>query len=617
MKRNKNKIAKIIYRWLILLLFISFALAAVVGINVQNYFWHRQTFTLLQEYIDDFERETDFDAYIKDYYGALFNDEVNEIGLSTYQDNERLQRILEANDGWFSEISLVDDRGIVINSTNPDMIDFDLRDSEYTAEYLTLLEKEEYFAKDFYPNPFEKYPGLKMAYAAHSFFDHSYIILMGFDEEAYRANLEDAFNNHMKNVRIGLSGYLISCYPDKSFIARSEILETEDESFSAENVLPTEVGETRETITGLYGKNSYVLAKRNRDYYLIAAYPVAEADRLRNRDNTVYVSLFLMVLGILFVVMIILMRDHVLMDVRDIHTSLKKITEGDLEEKVNVGSSLEFYDLSRGINETVDNLKERIKIAGEQMAKEMENARRIQESAVPKNFPEHEAFGIFASMNTAEAVGGDFYDFFMIGEERLAFVMADVAGKGMPAALYMMRAKTLIRTFAEQGLSIEEVAAETNRKLCEDASDAMFVTAWLGFLDLKNGLISYVHAGHTLPVLIGEDTHFVKQKINMVLGGLKKSKYTKQQITLKPGESLFLYTDGVTEAKAPSGDMYGEERLLKLIDHRGDEIKSYEGNDRCRAACRIIYEDVENFASGAAQYDDITMMWITYKGCIV
>ena len=168
---------------------------------------------------------------------------------------------------------------------------------------------------------------------------------------------------------------------------------------------------------------------------------------------------------------------------------------------------------------------------------ELSVARDIQESAVPTVFPEDDRFELFASMDTAEAVGGDFYDFFMRDENTLVFLMADVSGKGMPAALYMMRAKTLIKTYAEQGLSVDAVATETNKKLCEDASRDMFVTAWIGFLELDTGVLSYVHAGHTLPVLIrgGEladnaeenGVGFVKKKINTVLGGLKKVKYTR------------------------------------------------------------------------------------------
>ena len=194
--------------------------------------------------------------------------------------------------------------------------------------------------------------------------------------------------------------------------------------------------------------------------------------------------------------------------------------------------------------------------------------------------------------------------------------MADVSGKGMPAALYMMRAKTLIRTYAEQGLPVEKVADLTNQKLCEDVSAEMFVTAWIGFLDLGTGVISYVHAGHTFPVLVsgaGDDAiSFVKQKINMVLGGLKKAKYVRQEISLRPGDSIFLYTDGVTEAKAPSGDMYGEGRLIKLIKEKAGDIEAADRNEFCRDACEMVYCDVCNFAAEAEQYDDITMMWVKF-----
>ncbi|MBO6215529.1 MAG: serine/threonine-protein phosphatase, partial [Lachnospiraceae bacterium] len=238
---------------------------------------------------------------------------------------------------------------------------------------------------------------------------------------------------------------------------------------------------------------------------------------------------------------------------------------------------------------------------------ELNVAKDIQESAVPTVFPEDERFELYASMDTAEAVGGDFYDFFMRDEKTLVVVMADVSGKGMPAALYMMRAKTLIKTYAEQGLSVEEVATETNKRLCEDASRDMFVTAWIGFLELDTGVLSYVHAGHTFPVLVkGENkASFVKNKVNMVLGGLKKAKYVRQEITLDPGDSIFLYTDGVTEAHNEDGDMYGDERLLSFVTEGIGEAS-------CKAACEAVLSDVNAFVGGAEQFDDITMMRVEY-----
>ena len=238
----------------------------------------------------------------------------------------------------------------------------------------------------------------------------------------------------------------------------------------------------------------------------------------------------------------------------------------------------------------------------------MENAKSIQTSIVPTTFPKYqdqEPFGLYASMDTAEAVGGDFYDFFMRDEKTLVIVMADVSGKGMPAALYMMRAKTLIRTFAEQGLCVEEVAERANQELCEDNTAAMFVTAWIGFLDLDTGVLSFVHAGHTYPVLVREKTtdqgtsedevFFIEKEIDMVLGGIEEIDYTRQEITLQHGDSIYLYTDGVTEAMDIADHTYDEKRLLQLIREKAGELKGNDKNDYCKAACQMVYDDVKKY----------------------
>ena len=157
------------------------------------------------------------------------------------------------------------------------------------------------------------------------------------------------------------------------------------------------------------------------------------------------------------------------------------------------------------------------------------------------------------------------------------------------------------------------MARQVNLKLCEDAARKMFVTVWLGFLDIRTGLLSYVHAGHTLPVHVGGEISFVKQKINTVLGGIKKAKYIRQEIRLLPGESIYLYTDGVTEAFNAAGEMYGEKRLIALIEENRNKLTGLKGNALCKTGCEMVYKSVMEFAGEAPQFDDITMMWVTYR----
>lgn len=620
MEKKEKRIGKIIYEWLIVLVLGAFALAAAAGLLLQNYLQQRQSFTLLREYIEDFTANWDFNAYVKWYISldwGMGND-TEEGSFDYFQDNDFLKKVIEANAGWLTEISIVDNQGIVTYSSDPEMVGYDLHDSEYMSEFLCILDGKDYYARDFYPDPFETDPDLKIVYGAVPVHNYDGLVLFGFNKQALATQMKDDLWDSVTENRIGKTGFLIACSKDKIIAgitdaAKNEKLQ-EDIPYAGEAKLPETEDEITETITDFYGEKCYVSAVKKPGYYLIAAYPLKEANALRDKFNVIFVITLLIVLAALFVVLYFLLKNHVVHEVRSIHESLKRITGGDLDEKAEADGSLEFYGLSTGINNMVSNLKDRIQAAKEQMAEEMEKARRIQESAVPGVFPENDAFGIYATMHTAEAVGGDFYDFFMTDANTLVFVMADVSGKGMTAALYMMRAKALIKTSAEQGLPVEEVAQTVNSKLCEDFAQDMFVTAWLGFLDLRTGLLSYVHAGHTLPVHVGKEVSFVKQKINMVLGGIKRSRYIRQDIELLPGESIYLYTDGVTEAHNAAGEMFGEDGLINLIKEKQNDLGSLEGSALCKAGCEMVYENVMEFTGTAPQFDDITMMWVTYKG---
>lgn len=620
MRQKEKTIGRIIYRWLIVLVLLAFVIAALVGYFVQNYFQERQSFTLLREYIEDVVSDWDFNGEIKEYItqGWGMDSDTEEGSFHDYQDNGFLQRLIEPNAEWISEVSIVDGRGIITYSSDPEKVGYDLHDSDYMSEFLCILGGEDYYAGDFYPDPFEADPDLKMVYAGVSVKNYDGLVLFGFNRQAWANQLGAELWDSIYENRIGETGYLIACNKDKIIegVTAVAINETLDENnpVTEEVELPETEDEITETITDFYGQKCYVSAVKRPDYYLIAAYPVKEAHALREKYNVIFVIVLFVVLAALFIVLYFLLKNHVVREIGSIHGSLKKITEGDLDEKADTDGSLEFYELSVGINSTVSNLKDRIQEAKEQMAAEMEKAGKIQEAAVPGDFPEHDAFGLFASMRAAESVGGDFYDFFLTDANTLAFVVADVSEKGMPAALYMMRAKTLIKTFAEQGLSVDEVAQQVNHTLCEDNPGNMFVTAWLGFLDLRTGLLSYVHAGHTMPVHIGDEISFVKKKFNLVLGAMKEASYTRQEIRLLPGESIYLYTDGVTEANNAAEEMYDEERLIALIRENQDKLAGLEGNALCKAGCEMVYQSVMGFAGDAPQFDDITMLWVTYKG---
>ena len=292
------------------------------------------------------------------------------------------------------------------------------------------------------------------------------------------------------------------------------------------------------------------------------------------------------------------------------NAALDRVTAGDLEARVPAQETLEFESLENGINTTVDTLKGWIAEAESRMDAELETARAIQESALPRIFPPFPdilRFDIYASMEAAKHVGGDFYDFFLIGDDcdpnmgKLGFVMADVSGKGVPAALFMMKAKALLRDYVGSGMELGEAVSEANRQLVEGNDAGMFVTAWVGVLDYGTYHVDYVNAGHNPPLFWSRDGgwQWMRQKSGPVLG-LFEMPYRSHSVDCVPGDTFLLYTDGVTEAFDVNEALYGEKRLLAVAE------EGYRSHPR--ELLEAVRADVATHAAGAEQSDDITIL---------
>ena len=329
------------------------------------------------------------------------------------------------------------------------------------------------------------------------------------------------------------------------------------------------------------------------------------------RDAQAYETFLadILVFTVIYVLISLLVQTLVVDNLIKVNKSLHRITAGDLDEKVSVYNSSEFASLSNDINLTVDALKGYIEAAEKRMEQELLLAKTIQASALPTNFEfSHPAFELFATMDPAKEVGGDFYDFFFVDTDRMALVIADVSGKGIPAALFMMRSKTAIRGLAETGFSPGDVLERVNEELCTGNDASMFVTVWIGIVDLATGDMRCANAGHEYPAIRRDTGPFecLKDRHGMPLGCMEGMKYREYDMHLDPGDTLYVYTDGVPEAINVEEVQYGEKRMLRAL--------SRNTKAPMKKLLPSVKRDLDKFVGEADQFDDITMLGFRYYG---
>lgn len=247
--------------------------------------------------------------------------------------------------------------------------------------------------------------------------------------------------------------------------------------------------------------------------------------------------------------------------------------------------------------------QEEITKEGERIETELSLASAIQKNMLPSGFVSHDEVDIYATMVPAKEVGGDFYDMFFIDDDHLAICVADVSGKGIPASLVMMISKILIKNVSKIDADVSLAFNRVNNMLCDGNNSSIFVTSWFGIIDLRNGKMEFVNAGHNPPLLFSSKTgefEYLRTKPNLVLAGMADVSYLKNEIQLEPGDRLFLYTDGVTEATNLKNELYGEIRLKEFLNNH----LKFNSKETINA----IKKDLDKFANGALQFDDITML---------
>ena len=348
---------------------------------------------------------------------------------------------------------------------------------------------------------------------------------------------------------------------------------------------------------------------------------ILDMSEVRAYLNSFLINMLLIsfaIIGITIILYIFFVRKMVTKPVGKLTAFTQEITKtGTFENQhIDIKTGDEIESLSQSFNFMLAELENyianlsKVTAEKERIGAELDIAKHIQASMLPcifPAFPERKEFDIYATMEPAKEVGGDFYDFFMVDDTHLAIVMADVSGKGVPAALFMVIGKTLIKDHTTPGRDLGKVFTEVNQLLCESNSEELFITAFEGVLDLVTGEFVYVNAGHEMPFICkaGGDFEPYKIRAGFVLAGMEDMKYRAGSTRLEPGDKIFQYTDGVTEATNLKNELYGMDRLGEILN----KVKLGTPHEILPA----IKKDIDEFVGDADQFDDITMLCLEYK----
>ena len=437
-------------------------------------------------------------------------------------------------------------------------------------------------------------------------------VQVAYDAENFLDDLSARIRDSVKNRHVGKTGSLSVVDEEGTVISSGDV---QDTNIVSDEVIDTALAGQGELFSAVFnGQDSFMMYEIVEGYYIVAVLPVVEANESRDVAVSVVSLMEILVFAALFTVLYFAIKRVVVKSIWQVNGHLGEITRGNLNAEVDVRESLEFSSLSDDINKTVGVLKDSLAA----VQSDLDMAAEIQANTLPTMTPEMEAhadFKLRASMEPAKEVGGDFYDFFMVDDDHLALVVADVSGKGVPAALFMMLSKTVIKMEALSGLAPDIVLYRASVDLSEKNDDDMFTTAWLGVLELSTGKLLFADAGHEKTAIYRNGQWTLPPKPNgaVALASFgqedyddlpEKYRYRTCEMQLMPGDAVFQYTDGVTEATNESDELFGEERLLQALNEAGG-ADPQEVLDCVRARIR-------EFVGDAPQFDDITMLGLLY-----
>ena len=604
---QKRTISGTFLRWLFLIVSVAFAVSMVYLWTLQTRLSQRNAANLLRLNIQDVRQDV-IDASDANLL-SLTRTIAAEIDNGAATDDAGLASLLAHYD--VSEINLVNAEGIIYATTHLEFLNFDMHSGRQSGEFLGLLNGsateyvQKYQPTTYDPTLYRKYAGVCLANGG--------FVEVAYDADRFQDDIDHIVVGATHNRHVGENGCIIIADEDWNIVSDRKNNEGQNLDVTGIWIDTPTMPEKKVFRATVYGDECSCMYVFSEGYYIVAVLP--ENEILLQRDTSVRLTAVLEVLVFLtlFAAIYLLVRKLVVNNINKVNHSLSKITDGDLEERVDVRSNTEFASLSDDINATVSTLKQYIAAAAARIDQELAFAKNIQQSALPSVFPpypDRTDFSLYATMDTAKEVGGDFYDFYLLEDNSLAFLVADVSGKGIPAAMFMMTGKTVLRDYAERGDAPADVAVNANDKLCDGNDAEMFITAWMGFLNTDTGLVRFINAGHNPPVLIRDGkASFITQKTNLAFAAMDGVPYREQSLQLEPGDLLFLYTDGVTEATDASEALFGNDRLLEVLSSSFGT-----GEDACRNICGSVKKAIDDFVGDAPQFDDITMLCLYYAG---
>lgn len=524
--------------------------------------------------------------------------EIIRLSPEVLQDQERLQGL--CNDLGAEQIAIADAEGIVIAAVPATNVGYNLGGHEQSREFLNCINSPgTEICQRLRPNGAE---GKPLQYAGVCRLDAPGVVQIGFrtrHEEIVRSTA--TFSQMASNFNIGKNGCIIA-------FRQGAVLNSEDFPYPTTGLLALPLNQATDVRMGedLY----FAYAVENQGNRIVGLLPMQEV--YRDLNSTVLSQLLsnLTLFIVVFVALSYLLQRLVIQGIGQINRSLRNITGGDLTERVDVAYTPEFASLSNGINTMVDALQSYGEQSRLALERELELARSIQLTALPNTFPafpNRNEFELYATCTQAKSVGGDFYDFFLTDENHLCFLVADVSGQGVPAALFMMRSMSIIRGLARSGADPLELVSETNSALCEGNSANMRVNLLYACLEISSGELTFVNAGPPQMLLQKEHSAYemVHMRSGISLGIEPGASFTPGKIQLHPGDRIFAYTDGIVKAVNKEQAPFGAARLQTALNARPAHVTDV--TQQVAAALR-------QYTDGAEQSHDVTMLAMEYVG---